>query len=310
MLMAGLTVVRVPASSANLGPGFDTLGLALGIYLTCRFRAAPEAAIRASGRDAGSIPLGEDNLILRTARQVAAAQGRRLPSVDLEIENEIPVGKGFGSSAAALVAGVVLADRILGLGWDEHRLLDEAARIEGHPDNVSAAVLGSVTTAAIGGDGVTRAVRLEVPRAFSVAVVCPDFELSTARMRATLPEQCSRADAVFNIQRATLLVAALLKGDREAFPVAFEDRLHQPYRASFVPGLPEILGLRVPGLLGCALSGAGPAVLVFYETGRETAVEAVEREFRRAGCRSETMYPDLDRTGLIIRDGERPGPDR
>lgn len=300
--MAGLTEVRVPASSANLGPGFDTLGLALAIYLTCRFREASETRIRVSGRDRESIPESTDNLILRTARQVAETQRVDLPPVDLAIENQIPVGKGFGSSAAALVAGVVLADRVLGLGWNEHRLLDEAARIEGHPDNVSAAVLGSVTTAAIGDDGVTRAVRLEVPRAFSVAVVCPEFELSTHSMRAALPSEYSREDAVFNIQRATLLVAALLKGDREAFPVAFEDRLHQPYRASYVPGLPAILKLRVPGLLGCALSGAGPAILVFYETGREQAVEAVAHEFERVGCPSEIMFPNLDRTGLIVKD--------
>lgn len=303
--MAGLTEVRVPASSANLGPGFDTLGLALAIHLTCRFRKAPATRVRASGRDVEAIPLNGDNLILRTACRVARTQGLGLPPVELRIDNEIPVGKGLGSSAAALVAGVVLADRVLGLGWDEHRLLDEAARIEGHPDNVSAAVLGSVTTAAIGGDGVTRAVRLELPGAFSVAVVCPDFELPTPSMRAALPSAYSREDAVFNIQRATLLVAALLKGDRDAFPVAFEDRLHQPYRAARVPGLAAILNLRVPGLLGCALSGAGPAILVLYETGREEAVDAVASEFERAGCSTETMYAHLDRKGLVIRDGAR-----
>lgn len=299
--MVGQTAVRVPASSANLGPGFDTLGLALGIYLKCRFRLAGETQVRATGRDAGRIPCNGNNLILETARQVASAQGREIPPVALEIENEIPVGKGFGSSAAALIAGVVLANHVLDLGWDEHRLLDEAARIEGHPDNVSAAVLGSVTTAAIGDDGVTRAVRLEVPRAFSVALVCPDFELSTPAMRAALPREYPREAAVFNIQRATLLVAALLKGDREAFPVALEDRLHQPFRVNRIPGLASILKLRFPGLLGCALSGAGPAVLVFYETGKEEAVEAVVHEFERAGCTAEAMFPGLDRTGLIVK---------
>ncbi len=300
--MSALTEVRVPASSANLGPGFDTLGLALGIYLHCRFRIAAEDVVRVSGRDTESIPAESKNLILKTAREVAEAQGRELPPVYLEIENEIPVGKGLGSSAAALVVGVVLADRVLGMNWDEHRLLDEAARIEGHPDNVSAAVLGSVTTAAIGADGVTRAVRLEVPRAFSVAVVCPDFELSTLRMRDALPDSYSRADAIFNIQRATLLVAALLEGDRDAFPVAFEDRLHQPYRSGYVPGLDAILNLRVPGLLGCALSGAGPAVLVLYETGREDAVRAVAREFEKAGSQTEVIFPHLDRTGLVVKN--------
>ena len=299
--MVGQTVVRVPASSANLGPGFDTLGLALGIYLKCRFRLASETQVRAAGRDAERIPCNGNNLILETARQVASGQGRELPPVALEIDNEIPVGKGFGSSAAALIAGVVLANHVLDLGWDEHRLLDEAARIEGHPDNVSAAVLGSVTTAAIGDDGVTRAVRLEVPRAFSVALVCPDFELSTLAMRAALPQAYPRESAVFNIQRATLLVAALLKGDREAFPVALEDRLHQPFRVDQIPGLASILKLRFPGLLGCAVSGAGPAVLVFYETGKEEAVAAVVREFERAGCTAEAMFPDLDRTGLIVK---------
>ncbi len=300
--MRGRAEVRVPASSANLGPGFDTLGLALGLYLTCRFGPATEDSVVVRGRDSDSIPTGAENLILATGRQVAAAQGLRLPPIELEIDNEIPVGKGFGSSAAALVVGVVLADRMLALGWDEHRLLDEAARIEGHPDNVAAAVLGSVTTAAIGADGITRAVRLEVPRAFSVAVVCPDFGLSTPRMRATLPDTYSRSDAVFNIQRATLLVAALLKGSREAFPVALEDRLHQPYREAHVPGLGEILRLRRDGLLGCALSGAGPAVLVLYDTGREDAVHAVAQKFEGAGCRAEAMFPHLDRTGLVVRD--------
>ncbi len=300
--MLGPTELRVPASSANLGPGFDTLGLALGLYLTCRFRTAEQTAVRVTGRDAVSIPTASDNLILVTARAVAAAQGRELPPLSLEIENQIPVGKGFGSSAAALVAGVVVADRAVGLDWDEHRILDEAARIEGHPDNVSAAVLGSVTTAAIGDDGITRAVRLEVPRAFSVALVCPDFGLSTQRMRTSLPELYRREDVVFNIQRATLLVAALLQGDREAFPVACEDRLHQPYREERVPGLAAILKLRVPGLLGCALSGAGPAILVFFETGRCRVVEAVRDEFHKVGCRTEAIFPEIDRTGLVVRD--------
>lgn len=298
--MSAQTVVRVPASSANLGPGFDTLGLALRIYLTCRFQAADELRIQASGRDTDLIPKDSSNLIWQTAMTVAAAQELDLPPIDLSIENDIPVGKGFGSSAAALVAGVAIADRVLGLNWDEHRLLDEAARIEGHPDNVAAAVLGSVITAAIGSDGVTRAVRLEVPRAFSVATVCPDFELSTTKMREVLPATYSRDDAVFNIQRATLLVAALLTGSRDAFPEAFEDRLHQPYRQALIPGMEAILRLRTDGLLGCALSGSGPAILVFYETGKRAAVEAVSREFEKAGSSSEIMYADLDRPGLVV----------
>ncbi|HTB11301.1 MAG TPA: hypothetical protein VK752_07015, partial [Bryobacteraceae bacterium] len=134
--------VRVPASSANLGPGFDALGLALGIYLDCRFRRAERLKIRLSGRDTELISTGEDNLIWQTALKVASDVGAVLPSIEIEIGNDIPIGKGLGSSAAALTAGVVIASAMLGLRWPRGRVLDEAARIEGHPDNVAACVLG------------------------------------------------------------------------------------------------------------------------------------------------------------------------
>src|SRR5215510_3063764 len=130
--------LRVPASSANLGPGFDALGLALGVYLTCRFRQSGTLAIRAEGRDAEQIPLGPENLIWQTAVTVAENHRMRMPAIELEIRNDIPIGKGLGSSAAALTAGVVIADQLLDLRWKPLRVLDEAARLEGHPDNVAA----------------------------------------------------------------------------------------------------------------------------------------------------------------------------
>jgi homoserine kinase len=298
--MFPLQRIRVPASSANLGPGFDTLGLALQIYLECRFEPSESLTITAEGRDVGSIPLDDSNLIWLTAKRVAEAQKRQMPPLTIHISNDIPVGKGLGSSAAALVAGVVMASYALDLHWDEHKILDEAARLEGHPDNVSACVLGSATTATIGADGITRAVRIEIPEAFSVAVVCPNFELPTTEMRAVLPDCYPKADAIFNLQRATLLVAALATGNREAFPAAFEDRLHQPYRLAKVPGMEAILKLRAPGLLGCALSGAGPAILVFFDTGSEAVVDLVKTEFERAGHDSEVFFSAVDRGGLRI----------
>lgn len=292
--------VRVPASSANLGPGFDTLGLALEIYLDCSVRRGDRLVITTAGRDVNRIPTDETNLIWRTACKVAAMQNLAMPAVSLHIDNGIPVGKGLGSSAAALTAGVAIASGMLDLDWDAHRILDEAARMEGHPDNVAACVLGSLTTATIGSDGVTRAVRLETPPRFSLAVVCPDFELATEKMRAVLPDCYSAKDVVFNLQRATLLVAALATGNREAFPAALEDRLHQPYRTAHVPGMAEILKLSAPGLLGCALSGAGPAMLVFYEQGSEQVVELVQEEFRKAGRLSEVWFSKIAAEGLII----------
>ncbi|MGH9672388.1 MAG: homoserine kinase [Bryobacteraceae bacterium] len=282
--------LRVPASSANLGPGFDALGLALDIPLHCRFRASDRLVIRASGRDAAMISTDEDNLIWQTSLAVARDYGGEMPPVELEIDNSIPIGKGLGSSAAALTAGVIIADKLLGLHWKPLRILDEAAHIEGHPDNVAACVLGGFVASAIDSGGVARAARLEMPERFGVAVVVPDFVLPTVESRRVLPESYTRSDVVFNVQRAALLVAAMASASPWVFPAALEDRLHQPYRAPLVPGLEEILGLRAPGLLGCALSGAGPSVLVFYERGYEQACDLVRQIFALHGKESEVLW--------------------
>jgi homoserine kinase len=204
--------VRVPASSANLGPGFDSLGLALGVYLTCRFRRSDSLVVRAEGRDADLISCGPDNLIWQTAVAVAKSIGSPMPAIELEIRNDIPLGKGMGSSAAALTAGVVIADQLLELNWKPLRILDEAARLEGHPDNVAPCTLGSIVASAIDSGGVTRAVRLDLPDKFGLAIVVPDFDLPTVKARQVLPSGYSRADAVFNVQRASLLIAALATG--------------------------------------------------------------------------------------------------
>ena len=292
--------LRVPASSANLGPGFDALGLAIDIPLLCRFRPAPELRIAVSGRDAAGIPATEENLIWQTALRVAADVGETLPPVELEIENQIPLGKGLGSSAAALTAGVVIAAELLGLHWKRSRVLDEAARIEGHPDNVAACVLGSLVTSAIDSGGVARAVRLELAEHFGIAVVVPDFILPTSEARAVLPASYSREDTVFNVQRSALLIAALATGTSAAFPAALEDRLHQPYRVPLVPGLDEILRLRAPGLLGCALSGAGPSILVFLERGFEPVSDLVRQIFASHGRAAEVLDVAIERDGYRL----------
>ena len=289
--------VRVPASSANLGPGFDAMGLALDLYLTCRFRTADQLRIVARGTDTHDIPLDDSNLIWRTALEVAARVNLHLDPIELEIDNCIPLGKGLGSSAAALTAGVIIADHLLDLHWKPARILDEAARIEGHPDNVAACVMGSIVASAIDAGGVAHAVRIELPAAFEVAVVVPDFVLPTTKARAVLPGSYEKADAVFNVQRAALLMAALAAGDRHAFPTALEDRMHQPYRCGLVPGLADILKLRAPGLLGCTLSGAGPSVLVFHERGYEEVCGLVRQIFAAHGCQSEVLANRVARSG-------------
>ncbi len=299
-------ILRVPASSANLGPGFDALGLALGVYLECRFRESARLSIRVRGRDAEEIPANEQNLIWQTALAVARDVGETLPPVELLIDNDIPLGKGLGSSAAALTAGVVIADQLLKLNWRPARILDEAARIEGHPDNVAACVLGSIVASAIDGGGVARAVRIDLPERFGLAVVVPDFPLPTSQARAVLPACYSRQDAIFNVQRSALLIAALATGTTGAFPAALEDRLHQPYRAPLVPGLDEILRLRAPGLLGCALSGAGPSILVFYQRGYGQVCDLVRQIFEFHGRQAEVLKAQVAERGYELR-AEGPG---
>jgi homoserine kinase len=296
--------VRVPASSANLGPGFDALGLALGVFLECRFRRSDALAIAVSGRDAAAISTGPDNLIWRTALAVARDHGMTLPPIELQIRNDIPLGKGMGSSAAALTAGVVIADVLLELGWKPLRILDEAARLEGHPDNVAACTLGSIVASAIDCGGVARAVRIDMPARFRVAVVVPDFVLPTAEARAVLPSSYTKQDAVFNVQRAALLIAALATGNVSAFPAALEDRFHQPYRVALVPGLDDILKLRAPGLLGCTLSGAGPSILVFFERGYESVTDLVRQIFRLHGHDSEVLLTDIASSGFEFQREE------
>jgi homoserine kinase len=256
--------------------------------------------IHASGRDAESISTGEDNLIWQTALAVARDTNRTLDPIELEIVNDIPIGKGLGSSAAALTAGVIIADQLLGLEWDTHRILDEAARIEGHPDNVAACVLGSIVASAIDSGGIARAVRLTLPERFGVAVVVPDFVLATTEARTVLPTHYSREDTVFNVQRSALLVAALAMGETSAFPAALEDRMHQPYRARLLPGLDEMTRLRAPGLLGCALSGAGPSILVFFERGNEGVCEQIRRIFKSNGHESEVLHANIAERGYEL----------
>src|SRR5579872_166679 len=297
------TSLRVPASSANLGPGFDALGLALGIYLECRFRTSGKLSIRVEGRDAAEISTGDDNLIWQTALAVARDMRMTMPPIELHIRNEIPIGKGLGSSAAALTAGVVIADRVLDLRWKPLRILDEAAHLEGHPDNVAACVLGSVVASAIDAGGVARTVRLNMPAGFGVAVVVPDFTLPTSQARAVLPDCYPRAEAIFNVQRAALLVAALATGTASAFPAALEDKFHQPYRAPLVPGLEEILKLRAPGLLGCTLSGAGPSILVFYERGYEQVCDLVRQVFALHGHAAEVLHAPVAECGYQLQEG-------
>jgi homoserine kinase len=268
--MSGVRL-RLPATSANLGPGFDALALALKLYLEIEAQPAAEISIRAAGRNADVCSALENNLLVETYRKTLAAAGRPFVPQAITMRNEIPLGMGCGSSAAVRLAGVALAVHVGELGWDREQILTEAARLEGHPDNVAACWMGGFAASATCGDRV-RAVTLTPPAAWRAVLVLPERPLATAASRAVLPDRYGRSDVVANLQSMALLAVAVATGRGDLMADAMRDRLHQPYRAKECPLLPALLPLAgQAGILGVALSGAGPGVLLLGESERAAA---------------------------------------
>ena len=262
--------LRLPATSANLGPGFDALGLAMSLHLTIEASVAQEFSIAATGRDTELTGALSNNLILMTYTEVLGSLGLAAPPLALKLHNEIPLGMGCGSSAAALCAGVLLANHFGNLHWPAGQILDEAARREGHPDNVAACLHGGLTVSRpLPGRSSTSAPAHTVTATFGLGLswrlllALPAASLSTSKARALLPETYARADAVLNLQSTALLVSAFALDRPELLPAATEDRLHQPYRLPACPLLETLLPLSgSPGIWSVTLSGAGPSVLL------------------------------------------------
>ena len=280
--------VRVPASTANLGAGFDCLGLALEMYLSVRASLLTGTASRTVARSRGvrgtsELPSSPDeNLIFRAMRLTAEREGFQLPRMRLAVQNEIPVAGGLGSSAAATVAGVALGFSVTGRPIPKDAVLRYAAEMEGHPDNVAAALLGGLVVTLTRSDGNVVAIRKRWPKVIRLIVVTPNLKLETKKSRAVLPQTVSRADAVHNLQRSTLFIAALEDRRYDLLWDAMQDRLHQTARQALIPGLAEILALpRAPGLLGVALSGAGPSVVALATERFEEIGKTIARCFEK-----------------------------
>ncbi len=254
--------LKLPATSANLGPGFDAIGLALSMHLTVEAHAAPTFNIQVTGRNADLCAALDDNLILDTYRDVLTSHGKPVLPLHLKLHNEIPLGMGCGSSAAALLAGIALADHFGDLHLTDHEIVAEASRLEGHPDNVAGCWFGGFTVSAMSDDTVQTATFPGDP-AWQLLLALPATSLSTKTARALLPDTYSKADAIFNVQRSSLLVAAFAQQDLNLLATAMQDRLHQPYRTEACPLLKALLPLAAePEIAGVALSGAGPSVLL------------------------------------------------
>ena len=254
--------LRVPGSTSNLGPGFDALGLALQVYLDLDVAGAADDGTGLRFAFDGGAPAGE-NAIEKAIIDEARRRGLRLPSLELRVRSTIPVQAGLGGSASAIVAGLRLVHALCDDG-DAGRLLDAATALEGHPDNVSASILGGLTASSQGPTGVT-SVASAWPARVRVVIATPRLGLATSKARGVLPAQVSRADAVHNVQCTALLLQSIHTGSLDALAAALDDRLHQPYRAPLVPGLADALAYRHPTVLGAFLSGAGPSIGAFVK---------------------------------------------
>ncbi len=260
-----LASVRVPASTSNLGPGFDALGLALALYLHVDVLAIDEDGQGQVRCTFDGAPPPGDNLIVTGFRAICDALGAAdVASLDVAVTCDIPPGAGLGSSAAALVAGGRLAALVVD-GVTDETLADVLTAIEGHPDNITAAMLGGLVAGCVDGQGHVVAVAAPWPPHVHIVIATPTLPLPTRTARAVLPSHVSRADAIHNVQRVALLLQAIATGRLDVLREAFADRLHQPYRLPLVPGLSQVLALRAPGVLGAFLSGAGPSAAVCVE---------------------------------------------
>jgi len=298
--------VRIPASTANLGAGFDCLGLALEMYLTVRatVQISPGSRTLARTRGVGSASLPkspEQNLIFRAMRYAAEKEGFQLPVVRLAVKNEIPMAGGLGSSAAAAVAGIALAYATAGRSLSRENALRYAKEIEGHADNAGAALLGGLVVTYTHADGGVGAMRLAWPKMIRVIAVTPAIELPTKKSRAVLLAQVPRDDAVENLQRSALFVAAIEARRYDLIWDAMQDRLHQSYRLKLIPGLAEVLAMaQMPGLLGVALSGAGPSVVALATAGFDEIGKAIAARFENAGVAATIRFLEVAQDGVSI----------
>jgi homoserine kinase len=293
--------VRVPATSANCGPGFDSIGLALSLHNQITLQISENDGLSVTGEGEIELLNRPQTIAHQAAHRVFEALDLKIPGVHLTLDNQIPLSRGLGSSSAAIVGGLVAANhwaqKFENRTLSTQELLDLATEIEGHPDNVAPALLGGFVVSAVGEAGKVSAIRVPIARFPRFAVWIPSAELATKAARGVLPESYSRADAVFNLSRAALLVGALVAGDFEALREALRDKIHQDFRAPLVPAFAKISRAAMEsGAFGVTLSGSGPSILAWLpeNTG---AVAAMEQAARNAGVLGRVLELEIEEKG-------------
>lgn len=295
------TLVRVPASTANLGPGFDALGMALRLHNRMRFRLAErDVRVRTVGEGEALLETGAENLVYQAVCRLYREAGRPAPAMEIELENRIPVSRGLGSSSTAIVGGLVGANALLGSPLSSQEVLRLAVEMEGHPDNVTPALLGGFQVTLLS-DGEFHHLRVPIPPGLRAVVCIPDARVSTSDARGVLPTHYRRADAVFNIGRAALLVSGLLLGEWDTLRTAMQDRIHQPYRAPLIPGYEAaITSALEAGAFGACLSGSGSTMLALCSEHEARIGEAMAAAVRRAGSGARWLALAIDDEGAVV----------
>ena len=306
MTNSNLGEIIVPASTSNLGAGFDCFGLALQLYLHVRacivHNQETECTIEvANGKENAGLPLGPDNLIYRAMVHAAAREKVLLPPVRLMIDNEIPIARGLGGSAAAVVAGLKLFSHLTERRLSEETILKYAVELEGHPDNAAPSLLGGFVVNCVSDTQKVISLKRSWPNEVKILAIVPETPLDTKLARSVLSDKLDRRDAIFNLQRTALFVAAIESGRYDLLWEAMQDRMHQQQRSSLVPGLAA--ALRVPkmrGLLGVALSGAGPTVVALFENNGEEIGSAIAERFNEHRTKARVLELGVHAEGCRV----------
>ncbi|WP_418790133.1 homoserine kinase [Phosphitispora sp. TUW77] len=292
--------VQIPATTANMGPGFDTLGMALKLFNFIEMEETSAGLqIDVEGDGAEKIPRDSGNIVYVAAVRIFKLTGYEPKGLRIKIINNIPVSRGLGSSASAIVGGLVAANILTGNRLGEKELINLAAEIEGHPDNVVPALVGGIVVSAQA-DGEVKYSKIEPPAKLKCVVAIPDFILSTKLAREVLPQSVSLTDAVYNISRTALLVAALMKQDFSLLGMAMDDRIHQPYRANLVPGMKRVFAAaKLAGARGITLSGAGPTLIAFCDHNIDVIASVMKDAFLQSGIKAKVMELEPNPVGAV-----------
>ncbi len=293
--------IDVPATTTNFGAGFDTFGLALELYNVFEVKPADRYRVHILGNEGKNLPADESNLFIRVYKRACEVLGIREQSLELKQYNSVPVARGLGSSATAIVGGIECALALSGSELDVEAKLKIAFEFESHPDNLLPAFVGGFTVSAVGEERIYF-VKHDFPQELKLLFVIPDFELSTEKARSVVKKRFSREEAVFNIQRASLFLSAILSGKYELIREAVRDKIHQPKRARLIKGFEEVLRAGYEaGALGVFLSGAGPTVCAIVHSNEEQVAESMVNAFMRAGVNASYKILRASREGCRVR---------